>query len=62
MKRIYEVTIGTDKESATNLYRVYRSNVVDASKAALRAYHSNGDRLYGHARIIEVKETGELNA
>ena len=61
MKRIYEVTIGTDKERATNLYRVYRPNVIEASKAALRAYHSNGDRLYGYARVIEVKEAGELD-
>ena len=60
MKRIYEVTIGSDAETATNSYRVLRPNVIEAARAALRVYHKNGSDLFGHARVMHVKEVGEI--
>ena len=61
MKRFYEVIVGSDLETATILYRVLRSNVVDAGKAALLAYRSNNDKLYGHVRVMQIKEVGKLD-
>ena len=61
MRRIYEVTVGSDSETGTNTYRVIRPNVVEAAKAGLRAYHKRRD-LYGHARVMHVKEVGEIDS
>jgi hypothetical protein len=60
MKRIYEVTIGSDAESATANFKVYRENVIEAAKAALRAYKEY-PRLLGRARVTEVTEWGEID-
>jgi len=62
MKRIYEVKIGSDMESATQHFTVLKPNIFDAVKSAVRLYRKSGDKLYGHARVIEAKETGTVDS
>lgn len=61
MKRIYEVTIETDRGSVEERFKVLRSNVIEAAKAALRSYRKNPS-LPGHARVTSVSEIGILDA
>lgn len=61
MKRIYEVTVTSDRETAEETYRVLRENVTEAAKAALRAYR-RCPTLMGRVRVRKVIETGAIDA
>lgn len=60
MRRVYEVTVGSSKEIATNEFLVYQPSAEAASAAALKAYRK-APGLDGAARVTSVVELGELN-
>lgn len=64
MKHIYEVKVESAADSGSRNYLIYRPNVIEAAKAAMRAYRKearNGHPLLGHARVTEIKDTGTLD-
>lgn len=61
MKRIYEVVIETERETATRTIHVVSPNTSDAGKRAMAAYKRRRHvRLFGRPRITRISEIGPV--